>query len=170
MSYHQKADFVCSSVVMTSQRANIMDVPYIFLVSPFALMIPMPRPSTDAGGFWKPFQPNVIYYTSINNYWWVFKSFIQVWLASFISLLIIVFWFWLAMTFLSKVNVQSLGRIYNTMHEMYRRPYFMAKYTISVLLSQRITIYIITFIIIYINMYLYQRVFSTIMEMLFELE
>ena len=68
MSYHQKADFVCSSVVMTSQRANIMDVPYIFLVSPFALMIPMPRPSTDAGGFWKPFQPNVIYIYCLYKY------------------------------------------------------------------------------------------------------
>ncbi len=52
---------------MTSQRAFIMDVPYIFLVSPFALMIPMPRPSTDAGGFWKPFQPNVIIYILVKS-------------------------------------------------------------------------------------------------------
>ncbi len=44
---------------MTSQRAATVDLPYVFFVTPFALMIPMPRPFIDSGAFWKPFQPYV---------------------------------------------------------------------------------------------------------------
>ena len=42
------------------------------------------------------------------------------------------------MRFLSKVKIGNLRGRYNTMHEIYRTPYFMARYTVSMLLSQRI--------------------------------
>ncbi len=45
----------------------------------------------------------------------------------------------MAMKFLSSVKIESLKLRYNTMNEFYRKPFFMTKYAVSVLLSQGLT-------------------------------